>query len=74
MRKWNRREFTRNVGMMTLFSPFIGMLEPSLAKAQSTGPAKYLLIMVSNGTDPAIWQPTVTQPIRANQSDTEIPR
>jgi len=58
MRKWNRREFTRNVGMMTLFSPFIGMLEPSLAKAQSTGPAKYLLIMVSNGTDPAIWQPT----------------
>jgi hypothetical protein len=57
MHNWNRREFTRNVGMLTLFSPFIGMLEPSLAKAQTAGPAKYLLIITSNGTDPAIWQP-----------------
>jgi hypothetical protein len=57
MRNWNRREFTRNVTMMTLFSPFIGMLEPSLAKAQTAGRAKYLLIITSNGTDPAIWQP-----------------
>ncbi len=54
MRNWNRREFTRNVTMMTLFSPFIGMLEPSLAKAQTAGRAKYLLIITSNGTDPAI--------------------
>jgi hypothetical protein len=58
MRNWNRREFTRNVGMLTLFSPFIGMLEPSLAKAQTAGRAKYLLIITSNGTDPAIWQPS----------------
>jgi hypothetical protein len=59
MRNWNRREFTRNVGMLTLFSPFIGMLEPSVAKAQAAGgPAKYLLIITSNGTDPLIWQPT----------------
>jgi hypothetical protein len=57
MRNWNRREFTRNVGMLTLFSPFIGMLEPSLAKAQTAGRAKYLLIITSNGTDPGIWQP-----------------
>jgi hypothetical protein len=58
MRNWNRREFTRNVGMLTLFSPFIGLLEPSVAKAQAAGgPAKYLLIITSNGTDPAIWQP-----------------
>src|SRR5688572_3095034 len=58
MRNWNRREFTRNVGMLTLFSPFIGLLEPSVAKAQAAGgPGKYLLIITSNGTDPAIWQP-----------------
>jgi hypothetical protein len=58
MRNWNRREFTRNVGMLTLFSPFIGLLDPSVAKAQAAGgPAKYLLIITSNGTDPAIWQP-----------------
>jgi hypothetical protein len=60
MRNWNRREFTRNVGMLTLFSPFIRLLEPSVAQAQSaqTGPAKYLLIIVSNGSDPAILQPS----------------
>ena len=57
MPNWTRREFTRNVGMLTLFAPFIEMLEPSLAKAQTAGPAKYLLIITSNGTDPAIWQP-----------------
>lgn len=59
MRKWNRREFTRNVGMLTLFSPFIRLLDPSVAQAQAvqTGPAKYLLIIVSNGSDPAILQP-----------------
>jgi hypothetical protein len=58
MRNWSRREFTRNAAMLTLFSPFIGMLEPSIARAQAAGgPAKYLLIMTSNGTDPNIWQP-----------------
>ncbi len=64
MRNWNRREFTRNVGMLTLFSPFISLLEPSLARAQavSTGPAKYLLIITSNGTDPGVWNPTGSSP------------
>jgi hypothetical protein len=58
MRNWNRREFTRNAAMLTLFSPFIRMLEPSVAYAQAaTGPAKYLLIVVSNGSDPAILEP-----------------
>jgi hypothetical protein len=58
MRNWNRREFTRNVTMLTLFSPFIRMLEPSLAHAQAgAGPAKYLLIVVSNGSDPGLLQP-----------------
>jgi hypothetical protein len=58
MRNWNRREFTRNAGMLALFSPFISLLEPKLARAQGTpGRAKYLLIMVSNGTDPGVWNP-----------------
>jgi hypothetical protein len=59
MRKWNRREFTRNVGMLTLFSPFIRLLDPSVAQAQAvaTGPAKYLLMIVSNGGDPNMLQP-----------------
>lgn len=60
MRKWNRREFTRNVGMLTLFSPFIRLLDPSVAQAQAvaTGPAKYLLMVVSNGGEPAMLQPS----------------
>jgi len=58
MRNWNRREFTRNVGMLTLFSPFIRLLEPSVARAQAgAGPAKYLLMIVSNGGEPAMLQP-----------------
>jgi hypothetical protein len=58
MRNWNRREFTRNAGMLALFSPFISLLEPKLARAQGApGRAKYLLIMVSNGTDPGAWNP-----------------
>jgi hypothetical protein len=59
MRNWNRREFTRNVAMLTLFSPFIRLIEPSVARAQAvaTGPAKYLLLVVSNGSDPALLQP-----------------
>jgi len=81
MRNWNRREFTRNAGMLALFSPFISLLEPSVAKAQSgPGQAKYLLIIVSNGTEPGVWNPagsssgnitfsTMTQPLSAIKND-----
>jgi hypothetical protein len=60
MRNWNRREFTRNAAMLTLFSPFIRLLAPEVAQAQqvATGPAKYLLIITSNGTAPDIWTPS----------------
>jgi hypothetical protein len=59
MRNWNRREFTRNAGMLALFTPFISLLEPKLARAQAgAGKAKYLLIMVSNGTEPGVWDPS----------------
>jgi len=81
MRNWNRREFTRNAGMLALFSPFISLLEPSVAKAQSgAGNAKYLLIIVSNGTEPGVWNPAgsssgnitfsaMTQPLSAIKND-----
>jgi uncharacterized protein DUF1552 len=84
MRNWNRREFTRNAAMLTLFSPFINMLvKPSTARAQAAaGPAKYLLIMTSNGTDPGVWQPSggpgavsfseMTQPLSAISGDVTL--
>ena len=81
MRNWNRREFTRNALMLTLFSPFIELLEPKLAKAQARpGNAKYLLIVTSNGTEPGVWNPagsssgnitfsSMTQPLSAVKGD-----
>lgn len=63
MRNWNRREFTRNAGMLALFSPFISLLDPTVAHAQSgPGRAKYLLIIVSNGTEPGAWNPAGSSP------------
>jgi Protein of unknown function (DUF1552) len=81
MRNWNRREFTRNVGMLAMFSPFMGLLDPKLAVAQGRpGNAKYLLIVVSNGTDPGVWNPAgsstgnitfsqMTSPLQAIKND-----
>jgi uncharacterized protein DUF1552 len=81
MRNWNRREFTRNAGMLALFSPFMSLLDPKLARAQAApGRAKYLLIMTANGTEPAVWNPTgsstgnitfsgMTQPLSAIKGD-----
>jgi hypothetical protein len=58
MRNWNRREFTRNLGMLAMFSPFISLIDPKVAAAQARpGNAKYLLIIVSNGTDPGACNP-----------------
>lgn len=56
MAHWTRREFTRNLGMITLFSPFIQLFQPSTAKA-APGGAKYLLIFFTNGTDTTQWAP-----------------
>src|SRR4051812_39697298 len=81
MRNWNRREFTRNALMLSLFAPFIELIDPKLAKAQAApGKAKYLLIITSNGTEPAVWNPagsssgsitfsTMTQPLSAVKND-----
>ncbi|MEO8178697.1 MAG: DUF1552 domain-containing protein [Deltaproteobacteria bacterium] len=81
MRNWNRREFTRNTLMLAMFSPFMSLLDPKLAKAQAgPGKAKYLLIITSNGTEPGVWNPagsssgnitfsTMTQPLSAIKND-----
>ena len=81
MRNWNRREFTRNALMLAMFSPFMSLLDPKLAKAQARpGNAKYLLIITSNGTEPGVWDPvgsssgniafsTMTQPLSAIKGD-----
>jgi hypothetical protein len=58
MTRWSRREFTRNAAMATLFAPFVKLFVPGEAKAQAAGGrAKYLLIMMSNGTFPNVWRP-----------------
>ena len=58
MPHWTRREFTRNLGMVALFAPFIELLKPGTAQAQAApGKAKNLLIFFSNGTDTTQWAP-----------------
>jgi hypothetical protein len=56
MRNWNRREFMRNAGMAAVFSPFLSILDPRLAKA-AAGDVKYLLLFCTNGTDTGAWEP-----------------
>ncbi len=74
MRNWNRREFTRNGLMLTLFTPFMSLLEPKLARAQARpGNAKYLLIIVSNGTEPGAWNPAGSSPGSITFSDMTQP-
>jgi len=56
---WTRREFTRNATLTALASPFMSLFDPKFAKAQAAaGPAKYMLIFYTNGTDTAQWTPT----------------
>ena len=81
MRNWNRREFTRNALMLSLYAPFISLLDPTVARAQARpGTAKYLLIITSNGTEPGVWNPAgssssnitfseMTQPLSAIKND-----
>ena len=52
----DRRTFSRSVGLGTLFAPFLSLLREERARAQ-IGPAKYLCIFFTNGTDPAAWSP-----------------
>lgn len=58
MRNWSRREFMRHAGLAAVFSPFLSILDPKMAKAQAApGQAKYLFIFFTNGTDVGAWTP-----------------
>lgn len=56
MRKCHRRDFAKAAGLATLFAPFVRLVTPSHAQPVA-GPAKYLFIFFSNGTEPAVWSP-----------------
>lgn len=56
MRRCNRRDFARAAGLGLLFAPFVRLVTPSHAQTE-VGPAKYLFIFFSNGTEPAVWSP-----------------
>lgn len=56
MTKFTRREFTRNLALASLFSPFVSLFEPGRVRAQP-GQAKYLLVFFTNGTDANLWSP-----------------
>lgn len=56
MRKCNRRDFAKAAALSALFAPFVRLVTPVQAQA-ATGPAKYLFIFFSNGTDTSAWSP-----------------
>jgi Protein of unknown function (DUF1552) len=56
MRKCNRRDFAKAAALSALFAPFVRLVTPVQAQA-TTGPAKYLFIFFSNGTEPGVWSP-----------------
>lgn len=61
MRKCNRRDFGRAAGLSLLFAPFVRKVSPSHAAAAG-GPAKYLFLFFSNGTEPSVWSPKGSTP------------
>lgn len=56
MRRCNRRDFVMAAGLGALFAPYVRLVTPSHAQTE-LGPAKYLFIFFSNGTEPAVWSP-----------------
>jgi hypothetical protein len=73
-----RRQLLRGAGALTLFAPFLSMLETRRVQAQSANQAKYLLLFVTHGTDVSQWAPqgsdssitafsTMTEPLSAVQ-------
>ncbi len=56
MRRCNRRDFAMAAGLGALFAPYVRLITPSEAQT-ALGPAKYLFIFFTNGTEPAVWSP-----------------
>ena len=56
MRKCNRRDFIAAAGLGVLFAPYVRLINPSQAQT-APGPAKYLFIFFTAGTEPAVWSP-----------------
>lgn len=56
MRRCNRRDFVAAAGLGALFAPYLRLVTPSHAQTE-LGPAKYLFIFFTTGTEPAVWSP-----------------
>lgn len=67
-----RRQLVRNAGLAALFSPFLSLLRETPARAAG-GPAKYLFLFVSNGTDSPAWTPTGSTEDRIVWSEMNAP-
>jgi hypothetical protein len=67
-----RRPLLRNVGVAALFSPFLSLLREAPARA-SGGPAKYLFLFITNGTDSPAWTPSGSTENRIAFSEMNAP-
>lgn len=56
MRSCKRRDFIAAAGLGAVFAPYVKLITPSQAQTE-LGPAKYLFIFFTSGTEPAVWSP-----------------
>jgi hypothetical protein len=57
MTRLSRRHFARSAALVTLFAPFLDLLEDKTARAASTSGYTNLLLFMTAGTDIAAWTP-----------------
>lgn len=57
MTRLSRRHFARSAGLVTLFAPFLDLLEDKTARAASAPAYTNLLLFFTAGTDIAAWTP-----------------
>lgn len=55
-RSCKRRDFMAAAALGAVFAPYVRLITPSKAQTE-LGPAKYLFIFFTNGTEPAVWSP-----------------
>lgn len=67
MRSCSRRDFAMAAGLGAVFAPFVRLITPTQAQTE-LGPAKYLFVFFTSGTEPGVWSPRGSSTSSINHS------